>query len=118
MAHRRHTGPALLALAGLLLPGTTWARQNIAIGEITIGYDYQERKYDNEGLEQALPNDATGDLNGTNAEDGPEVETSDTESPSSAEASSSSGDAVMARLRLARCAPMAKRCTSSRSRCR
>ena len=94
MAHRRHTGPALLALAGLLLPGTTWARQNIAIGEITIGYDYQERKYDNEELEQALPNDATGDLNGTNAEDGPEVETSDTESPSSAEASSSSGDAV------------------------
>lgn len=31
MAHRRHTGPTLLALAGLLLPGTTWARQNIAI---------------------------------------------------------------------------------------
>ena len=45
MAHRRHAGPALLALAGLLLPGTTWARQNIAIGEITIGYDYQERNY-------------------------------------------------------------------------
>ena len=41
MAHRRHAGPALLALAGLLLPGTTWARQNIAIGEISIGYDYQ-----------------------------------------------------------------------------
>ena len=48
MAHRRHTGPALLALAGLLLPGTTWARQNIAIGEISIGYDYQERNYNQE----------------------------------------------------------------------
>ena len=45
MAHRRHTGPALLALAGLLLPGTTWARQNIAIGELSVGYDYQERNY-------------------------------------------------------------------------
>ncbi len=54
MAHRRHTGPALLALAGLLLPGTTWARQNIAIGEITIGYDYQERKYDNEELDAGI----------------------------------------------------------------
>ena len=48
MAHRRHTGPALLAVAGLLLPGTTWARQNIAIGELSIGYDYQERNYDQE----------------------------------------------------------------------
>ena len=48
MAHRRHAGPALLALAGLLLPGTTWARQNIAIGELSIGYDYQERNYDQE----------------------------------------------------------------------
>ena len=48
MAHRRHTGPALLALAGLLLPGTTWARQNIAIGELSVGYDYQERNYDQE----------------------------------------------------------------------
>ena len=48
MAHRRHAGPALLALAGLLLPGTTWARQNIAIGELSVGYDYQERNYDQE----------------------------------------------------------------------
>ena len=48
MAHRRHTGPTLLALAGLLLPGTTWARQNIAIGELSVGYDYQERNYNQE----------------------------------------------------------------------
>ena len=48
MAHRRNTGPALLALAGLLLPGTTWARQNIAIGELSVGYDYQERNYNQE----------------------------------------------------------------------
>ena len=48
MAHRRQTGPALLALAGLLLPGTTWARQNIAIGELSVGYDYQERNYNQE----------------------------------------------------------------------
>ena len=48
MAHRRHAGPALLALAGFLLPGTTWARQNIAIGELSVGYDYQERNYNQE----------------------------------------------------------------------
>lgn len=94
MAHRRHAGLTLLTLAGLLLPGTTWARQNIAIGEITIGYDYQERKYDNEELEEVLPSDTTDGLAGTSAEDDTEEETSDTESPSSAEATSSNVEAL------------------------
>ena len=70
MAHRRHAGPALLALAGLLLPGTTWARQNIAIGELSIGYDYQERKYDKAELVEpptGEPTDTTASTDTTAA---------------------------------------------------
>ena len=54
MTYRRHTGPVLLALAGMLLPGASWARQNIAIGEVSIGYDYQERSYDEADLVEPL----------------------------------------------------------------
>ena len=86
MAHRRHTGPALLALAGLLLPGTTWARQNIAIGELSIGYDYQERKYDKAELAEPLtgePTDTTASADTTAAPESTEStpSTESTESP-------------------------------------
>ena len=60
MSYRRHTGAALLALAGLLLPSASWARQNIAIGEISIGYDYQERNYDETELAPPLAGEAEG----------------------------------------------------------
>ena len=85
MAHRRHTGPALLALAGLLLPGTTWARQNIAIGELSIGYDYQERKYDKAELAEPL----TGEPTDTTASADTTAAPESTESTESSEASES-----------------------------
>ena len=74
MAHRRHTGPALLALAGLLLPGTTWARQNIAIGEISIGYDYQERKYAQGELADPLTSETADTAAATDVENGETTE--------------------------------------------
>ena len=70
MAHRRHTGPALLALAGLLLPGTTWARQNIAIGELSVGYDYQERKYAQGELADPLTSETADTAAATDVENG------------------------------------------------
>ena len=74
MAHRRHTGPALLALAGFLLPGTTWARQNIAIGEITIGYDYQERNYAQAELADPLTSETADTAAATDVENGATTE--------------------------------------------
>lgn len=81
MAYRRHTGPVLLALAGMLLPGASWARQNIAIGEISIGYDYQERSYDEDDLVEPVTDEATdttassGTENGATAEGGTAADT-------------------------------------------
>ena len=74
MAHRRHTGPALLALAGLLLPGTTWARQNIAIGELSVGYDYQERKYAQGELADPLTSETADTAAATDVENGETTE--------------------------------------------
>ena len=74
MAHRRHTGPALLALAGLLLPGTTWARQNIAIGELSVGYDYQERKYAQGELADPLTSETADTAAATDVENGATTE--------------------------------------------
>jgi len=34
-------------MTGVVCLNEAWARQNIAIGELTIGYDYQERNYKN-----------------------------------------------------------------------
>ena len=45
MGNLKHTGVALLALTGLLPAGDVWARQNIMIGELSIGYDFQDRNY-------------------------------------------------------------------------
>ena len=45
MGNLKHTGAALLALTGLLPAGDVWARQNIMIGELSIGYDFQDRNY-------------------------------------------------------------------------
>ena len=85
MAHRRHAGPALLALAGLLLPGTTWARQNIAIGELSVGYDYQERNYD----QQEPVNPATAEpTDSSDSTDSP-LPTGSTESTPSTESTES-----------------------------
>ena len=74
MAYRRHAGPALLALAGFLLPGTTWARQNIAIGEITIGYDYQERNYAQAELADPLTSETADTAAATDVENGATTE--------------------------------------------
>ncbi len=38
--------PVVLVLVGILSHGDVWARQNIAIGEISVGYDYQKYNYD------------------------------------------------------------------------
>ena len=40
------SGFALMAAGCLYGPGQAWGRQNIVIGEMTVGYDFQERSYD------------------------------------------------------------------------
>ncbi|QQG64723.1 MtrB/PioB family outer membrane beta-barrel protein [Desulfobulbus oligotrophicus] len=40
-------GAFVLAVVGMAGMNEAWARQNIAIGELTIGYDYQDRNYKN-----------------------------------------------------------------------
>lgn len=41
----KQTGAALLAIAGMTCAGEVWARQNIVIGELSVGYDFQVRNY-------------------------------------------------------------------------
>jgi hypothetical protein len=45
MGYLKYTGATLLALTGFLPVGEVWARQNIIIGEMSIGYDFQDRNY-------------------------------------------------------------------------
>lgn len=45
MGNLKYMGITLLALMGLFKGGDARARQNIVIGEMSIGYDYQNRNY-------------------------------------------------------------------------
>lgn len=51
MAHLKQSGAVLLALASLCGSGQAWGRQNIVIGEISVGYDFQERSYDDNDVD-------------------------------------------------------------------
>lgn len=41
----KQTGTVLLVVAGMTCAGEVWARQNIVIGELSVGYDFQDRNY-------------------------------------------------------------------------
>ena len=49
MGTLKRLGATLLALSGFLSAGDLWARQNIVIGELSIGYDFQDRNYKDAG---------------------------------------------------------------------
>lgn len=50
-----HTAVSVISVFGsILLAGEALARQNILIGEISIGYDYQEREYDEQDSRTSL----------------------------------------------------------------
>ena len=54
MAELKRGGILLLVLACLGGPGSAWGRQNIVIGEVSLGYDFQERT-DDENDVDAIP---------------------------------------------------------------
>lgn len=45
MGNLRNTGIVLLVLTGIYPTSEIWARQNIIIGELSVGYDFQDRNY-------------------------------------------------------------------------
>ncbi len=45
MESLKQAGATLLALTGFFLGGEAWARQNIVIGELSVGSDYLDRNY-------------------------------------------------------------------------
>lgn len=48
MGNWKQTSATVVAIAGLLSTGDAWSRQSILIGELSIGYDFQERNYKQE----------------------------------------------------------------------
>ncbi len=45
MGHLKHIGVTLLVLASIFAGGDVLARQNISIGEVSVGFDYEDRTY-------------------------------------------------------------------------